>query len=85
MEFLNWLTEQESKILFASFWNDGTIIVYINNKKYVYVTDAIYHNNWKKLASKAPFKVLNQIKNQIKNGEAFQMDDNNLDKKTKLS
>lgn len=85
MEFLNWLTEQESKILFASFWNDGTVIVYINNKKYVYVTDAIYHNKWKKMASKAPFKVLNQIKNQIKNGKAFQMEDNNLATKTKLS
>ena len=61
---------EETKINFAGFWKDGTIIVYIDGKKYVYVTDAIYHDKWKKMANFAPFKVLNQIKAQVENGDA---------------
>lgn len=73
MKFSIWL-EKESKILFGGFFKDGRVIVYINGKKYIYVTPAFYHDKWKKLANYSPFKVLNQIKTQIKNGESYLLD-----------
>lgn len=36
-------------IRFASFSKDGTIVVYINGKKYEYLTDSLYHDKWKKM------------------------------------
>jgi hypothetical protein len=71
MEFSKWLNENESKIMFGGFFSDGRVIVYINRKRYVFVTPAWYHERWKKLSNFAPFKVLNQIKKQIKNGESW--------------
>jgi len=70
MYFKNWIINEESKINFAGFWKDGTIIVYIDGKKYVYVTDAIYHDKWKRMVNFSPFKVLNQIKSQVEDGSA---------------
>lgn len=59
-------------IKFAGFMNDGTVIVYINGKRYVYITDAVYHDKWKQMVKHAPFRVLNLIKDQVKKGLAFE-------------
>lgn len=77
MNFKNWL-ESFQNIKFTEFWNDGTIVVYINNIRYVYLTDAVFHKNWEKIAQYKPFDVLNNIKNQIKNGQARQIEPKNV-------
>lgn len=61
MRFSEYL-EMNDNIHFGAFLKDGRIIVYINNKRYVYITDAIYHDRWQKMAPYAPWKVLNDIK-----------------------
>ena len=62
MEFKSWLTESEGNIKFASWAKDGTIVVYINGTRYVYNTDAYYHEKWKRMVPYAPWRVLNAIK-----------------------
>lgn len=75
MEFKEWLLhENDNKIFFSTFANDGTVIVYINGKRYVYITDAFNHEKWKKMIKFSPWKVLNIIKQKIKNGSAKQID-----------
>lgn len=69
MEFKIWL-EDNQNIFFSSFWNDGTITVYIKNKRYVFQTDPVYHVKFKKLAKYKPFEVLNLINQQVQNGQA---------------
>ncbi len=49
-------------INYGGFFSDGRVIVYIDGKRYEYITPAFYHDRWKRMASKAPFKVLNLIK-----------------------
>ena len=49
-------------INYGGFFSDGRVIVYIDGKRYEYVTPAFYHDKWKRMAAKAPFKVLNLIK-----------------------
>jgi hypothetical protein len=61
MRFSKWL-ESHDTINFAGFLKDGRVIVYINNKRYVYITDAIHHDKWQKMLPYAPWKVLNDIK-----------------------
>jgi len=61
MEFRNWL-ESSDDIKFGGWFSDGTVIVYISGKRYVYRTDPVYHYEWKRQARFAPFRVLNQIK-----------------------
>lgn len=81
MKFSQWL-ESQNNINF-SFWKDGTVIVYLNNRKYVYITDAVYHNKWQRnmdwLRKEKPqayepycFNVLNQIKKMVASGVATQ-------------
>jgi hypothetical protein len=36
----------------------------------VYITDSMYHDNWKRMVRYAPWKVLNQIKDMVKRGSA---------------
>jgi hypothetical protein len=87
MKFTQWLESQinDSKIKFGSFFTNGTVTVYINGKRYVYITDASYHNDWdKKLEwigkhkpqayQKVAFSFLNQIKDMVKNGRATQIE-----------
>ena len=66
------ITENRN-IRFASFSSYGDVVVYINGKRYEYVTDAVYHNKWKKLIKYRPWDVLNDIKLQVKNGHATQV------------
>lgn len=74
-DFLEWLTEAKaSHIRFGAFWKDGRVVVYIGPKRYEYITDAVYHEKWKRLAPYAPGKVLNQIKDMVKRGYAQQVD-----------
>jgi hypothetical protein len=64
---------ENKRIQFASFNSYGDITVYIDGKKYMYNTDAVYHNKWKKKARYRPFDVLNDIKDQVKRGYATQV------------
>lgn len=64
---------ENKSIQFVSFNSYGDITVYIDGKKYMYNTDAIYHKNWKKKARYRPFSVLNDIKDQVKRGYASQI------------
>lgn len=61
MDFRAWLLNERS-IQFTTFMNDGTIVVYIDGKRYEYVTDALYHGRWKKMLRYRPWEVLQQIK-----------------------
>jgi hypothetical protein len=70
MEFKIWLEDNERNIHFGAFWKDGTVVVYIGGKRYVYITDSMYHDNWKRMVRYAPWKVLNQIKDMVKRGSA---------------
>jgi len=74
LNFRDWLIESDQDIQYGGFWSDGSIIVYINKIRYVFVTDAIYHNKWRKLYRYQPWKVLNDIKLQVKNGQAQQIE-----------
>ena len=67
---MNFKSFMENNIQFARFSNDGTVVVYINDKQYTYVTDAAYHDRWKKMARFQPFKVLNDIKFLVSRGQA---------------
>ena len=73
MNFFEWIISEESKISIALFANDGRIVVYVDGKRHTYVTDAMYHKKWKKQANNDPFMVLKQIKQQIKDGIAFEL------------
>ena len=59
MLFRQWL---ENTINFGAFAKDGTVVVYIDGKRYVYITDALFHDKWKRMIPYAPWRVLNQIK-----------------------
>tara|TARA_B100000941_G_C28459040_1_gene529626 strand:+ start:33 stop:368 length:336 start_codon:yes stop_codon:yes gene_type:complete len=74
--FYQWL-ETQSNISFGRFSDDGTISVYINGSKYIYLTDPIYHKKWVNLARYAPFRVLNMIKKQVEMGHARLLDQPN--------
>ena len=71
MGFKLWL--EESNIVFTNFMNNGVVIVYINGKQYKYLTDAMYHQKWKKMADFGPGRVLNQIKELVNQGLAKQL------------
>lgn len=71
--FSEWL-ESVANIQFASWSNDGKIVLYANDRQYVYVTDAVYHEKWKRQARFAPGKVLNEILGQVKAGHAYRLE-----------
>lgn len=62
MGFKRWLLETEDNIRFGMFAKDSTVVVYINGVRYVYITDAIYHDKWKRMIPYSPWRVLNAIK-----------------------
>lgn len=64
MNFKNWLEnkKKEPTINYGGFFKDGRVIVYIDGKRYEYITPAFYHEKWKRMINFAPFKVLNMIK-----------------------
>lgn len=72
MEFKTWLESEES-IEFARFSNDGIVDVYIRGKLYRYLTDAVYHEKWKRMVKWSPGKVLNEIKKMVNAGTAKQL------------
>lgn len=74
-DFIEWLSESKANhIRFGGFWNDGSVIVYIGSRRYHYVTDAVHHKKWRKMINYAPGRVLNQIKDMVKQGLAQQVD-----------
>lgn len=70
--FKNWLNEAKSQISF-SFWKDGTVLATINGKKYQFQTDTFYHEKWSKMQRFAPGRVLNDIKEMLRDGRAQQI------------
>ena len=66
------IEESVGNVLFTAFIKDGRIFAIVNGKRKVFVTDAIYHNKWRKLSEKDPEKVLLLILKQIENGQAFE-------------
>jgi hypothetical protein len=60
MNFAQWLESTDVPIF--TFIKDGTVIVYLRNKRYVYTMDAGYHDRLKTQSRYAPWKVLNQVK-----------------------
>ncbi len=63
--FVNWLVnEREKDINFGMWSKDGTVIVYIDGKRHEYLTDPMFHERWQTMARFAPWKVLNDIKQQ---------------------
>lgn len=61
MDFKLWL--EQTSIKFAGYFNDGTVIVYIDGKRYVYTIDPIHHKKIKDLAKYRPGAALNLVKN----------------------
>ena len=64
-KFKKWLAEnKENKptIAYGGFFKDGRVIVYVDGKRYEYVTDAVYHEKWKRMIARSPWRVLNEIK-----------------------
>lgn len=74
LNFKEWLFETDQNIQYGGFWSDGSIIVHIHKTRYVFVTDAAYHSRWKKMYRYQPWNVLNEIKLQVKNGHAQQIE-----------
>lgn len=84
MKFAQWLESQNSTdIVFGPFFKNGTVVVYIDRTKYVYITDAAYHDKWREtleyIKRKKPqayrsvaFNILNKIKDMVKKGYATQ-------------
>jgi hypothetical protein len=72
MSFKLWLNEN-SDIDFASFMKTGEVTVYIDGKRYVYVTDAMHHPKWQKMLRYGPGRVLNDIKRMVDAGVATQI------------
>lgn len=71
LSFEMWLEEKRPfNVLFAVWGGDGTVVVYINGKRYKYLTDPIYHDRWRRMEKYAPGRVLNEIKKQVKEGRA---------------
>jgi len=86
MKFTHWLESQNnSSILFSSFSKDGTVIVYVNGTRYVYITDAFNHGQWNtelewtkkhrpKNYEKVALSFLNEIKKMTSRGFAKQVE-----------
>lgn len=73
--FQNWLEDNQlPRINFAGWLNDGRIIVFINGIRHLFVTDALYHHRWKKMAKTQPQLVMSQIQQQVNNGHAQQLE-----------
>ena len=81
MKFAQWL-ESQNDIQF-SFSSDGTVVAYINGRRYVYLIDAGLGRTWQQridyIRSSKPkayqatcFDILNKIKELIKVGRAKQ-------------
>jgi hypothetical protein len=69
--FKNW---HENPIQFVMWSRDGRIVVAINGKRYTYATDALYHDELKKLAKYKPGAALAKLKEWVKRGWAQQID-----------
>lgn len=53
---------------------DGTVVVYIDQTRYVFITDAVYHRQLQKLAKYRPWSALNKIKEMVADGAAEQIE-----------
>jgi hypothetical protein len=62
MNFKEWFITEDKHVVFTTFAKDGTVIAVINGKRYEYMTDALYHNKWKRMIPYSPWRVLNIIK-----------------------
>jgi hypothetical protein len=62
MKFTEWLIIQEANIHFAGYFNDETIMVYIDGKRYTYLVDLLWHDKIKRIAKYRPGKALQFVK-----------------------
>lgn len=72
--FRQWLNEDRAPIQFLSWASDGRVAVNIRGQRYVYITDAIFHDRWQRQARHQPGKVLNQILAMVRSGSARQIE-----------
>lgn len=63
----------DNPIQFVAWYKDGTIVVAINGKRYMYATDTLYHRELKKVAKYKPGKALNMLKDWVAKGWAQQI------------
>ncbi len=54
MKFKLWLENQGKDVNFALWGNDGTVVFYIDGKRYSYLTDTFYHTKWKNKIRHSP-------------------------------
>lgn len=55
MKFKEWLNENSDReVKFAVWANDGTVVFYIDGKKYSYLTDTFYYSKWKNMIKNCP-------------------------------
>jgi len=73
MQFKTWLEVNDDRPVFT-FWKNGTVIIYMRRVRYEYRTDAGYHERWRIASRYSPFKVWNEIKDQVKSGHAEQLE-----------
>lgn len=72
MNFKEWLLNEGQNIKFVGWSKNGTIIVRIDNTRYVFITDAAYHHELQKLAKYKPWTALNRIKYLVQKNLAIQ-------------
>ena len=70
--FSVWLENQKQRIQFAGWFKDGTVIVYYNGIRHVFITDAVYHDRWKRMSKFNPTLVMSQIAQLVRTGQAQQ-------------
>ena len=54
MNFKEWLNENNNTVQFGMWSKDGTVVFYINGKRYSYLTDSFYHTKWKNMIYNCP-------------------------------
>lgn len=72
MNFKAYFLTEGQNIRFGAWAKDGTVVVYIDRTRYVFITDAVYHYQLQKLAKYRPWSALNKIKEMVKAGHATQ-------------
>ena len=74
MNFRDYHMNEERQIRFGAWMKDGTVVVYIDQTRYVFITDAVYHYQLQKLAKYRPWSALNKIKEMVASGAAEQVE-----------
>jgi len=73
LKFQDHINEANRSIHFTVWSNDGTVVVYIDQTRYVFIVDVGYHKQLRKIVKYRPWSVLNKIKKMVANGHARQI------------